>query len=320
MNVLANDGLSPSAVAKLVAAGFKVSTTMVPQSDLIDHINSHNIAALCVRSATVVRKDLIDACPGLKIVVRGGVGMDNIDVAYAREKGIIVANTPASSSQSVAELVLGQLFSLARMTYDADRQMPSKGLAEFGALKKKYGKGFELRGKTLGIIGFGRIGQAVAKYALGSGMKVICTDVFDVNTLVSFQVEGFGQVSVQVEKVDFNTLLRQSDAISIHVPKQKDGSAVIGSAELAMMKKGSVIVNAARGGVVEEKALTEALNSGHIYAAALDVFDNEPTPSEALLKHPKIALTPHIGAATDEAQERIGDELADIIIAQFTSV
>lgn len=320
MNVLANDGLSPSAVAKLESSGFRVSTTHVPQAELIAHINANQIAALCVRSATTVRKDLVDACPGLKIVVRGGVGMDNIDVAYAMEKGIKVANTPASSSQSVAELVMAHLFSLARLTFDSNRQMPAKGYTDFGVLKKQYGNGFELRGKTLGIIGFGRIGQSVAKYALGNGMKVVCCDVFDVKTRVSFEVEGYGEISVDVEKLSFEMLLRQSDAISIHVPKQRDGSAVLGQAELAMMKKGSVIVNAARGGVIDESALVAALDAGHIYAAALDVFENEPKPAEFILKHPKIALTPHIGAATDEAQDRIGEELADIIIAELALV
>jgi D-3-phosphoglycerate dehydrogenase len=318
MKVLANDGISEAGKKKLEAAGFKVETANVPQDKLAAYINQNDVAVLLVRSATTARKELIDACRGLKFIGRGGVGMDNIDVAYAREKGIIVANTPASSSQSVAELVMADLFSLVRQTYDANRQMPANGMSEFNTLKKKYGKGVELRGKTLGVIGFGRIGNAVAQYALGCGMKVICTDVFDVSTAVTFKVEGYGTVAVNVAKVDMETLLRESDAISIHVPKQKDGSAVIGAKELAMMKKGSFIVNAARGGVVEEGALLEALNSGHIAGAALDVFENEPTPREDLLKHSKIATTPHIGAATLEAQDRIGEELADLIVRELS--
>ncbi len=320
MKVLANDGISPSGKSKLEAAGFTVITDHVAQDALEAYINENDIAALLVRSATTVRKPLIDACPNLRFIGRGGVGMDNIDVAYAREQGRTVANTPASSSQSVAELAMGQLFSLARQTYDSERNMPEKGAQEFKALKKKYGKGTELRGKTLGIIGFGRIGNALAGYALGCGMKVICTDVFDVDTTVRFNVEGFGTVEVKIDKVDTDTLISRSDAISVHVPKQKDGSAVIGADELNRMKKGVLLVNAARGGVIDEDALIAALDSGHVAGAALDVFENEPTPSTEILSHPKIALTPHVGAATTEAQDRIGEELADLIMAEFQAV
>lgn len=320
MKVLANDGISPSGKSKLEAAGFTVITDHVAQDALEAYINENDIAAVLVRSATTVRKPLIDACPNLRFIGRGGVGMDNIDVAYAREQGRTVANTPASSSQSVAELAMGQLFSLARQTYDSERNMPEKGAQEFKALKKKYGKGTELRGKTLGIIGFGRIGNALAGYALGCGMKVICADVFDVDTTVRFNVEGFGTVEVKIDKVDTDTLISRSDAISVHVPKQKDGSAVIGADELNRMKKGVLLVNAARGGVIDEDALIAALDSGHVAGAALDVFENEPTPSTEILSHPKIALTPHVGAATTEAQDRIGEELADLIMAEFQAV
>jgi len=317
MNILANDGISPSGKEKLEAAGFTVITDTVAQNELATYINEHDVKALLVRSATTVRKDLIDACPGLQFIGRGGVGMDNIDVAYAREIGRTVANTPASSSQSVAELVMGQLFSLARSTYDSSKEMPSRGATEFKVLKKKYAKGYELRGKTLGIVGFGRIGKALASYALGAGMKVICSDVFDVDTKVAFHVHGFGEVSVAVEKVDMETLLKTSQAISLHIPKQADGSAVLGEKELSMISQGAILVNAARGGVIDEDALLAALESGHLAGAALDVFENEPTPREDLLKAEKIALTPHIGAATVEAQDRIGEELADLIIADL---
>lgn len=318
MIVLANDGISPSGKEKLEKAGFKVVTDHVPQDKLVEYINSNDVAALCVRSATTVRKDLIDACPNLKFVGRGGVGMDNIDVEYARDKGVTVANTPASSSQSVAELVMAHLFSLARFTYDSNREMPENGNSDFKALKKKYAKGVELRGKTMGIIGFGRIGQAVAQYALGCGMHVICADIYDVYTKVSFVIHGHGEVLVDVEKVELDELIRRSDAISIHVPKQDDGTAVIGSHELSQMKKGVLLVNAARGGVIDEPALIAALDSGHVAGAALDVFENEPTPDNSLLVNPKIALSPHIGAATLEAQDRIGEELADLIMAEMT--
>ena len=315
MNVLANDGISPSGKTKLEAAGFKVITDTVDQDKLVDYINSNDIKALLVRSATTVRKDIIDGCSGLQFIGRGGVGMDNIDVAYAREKGKTVSNTPASSSQSVAELVMGQLFSLARSTYDANKQMHVNGSSEFKVLKKKYAKGFELRGKTLGIVGFGRIGKSLASYALGSGMKVICSDVFDVDTTVKVHIEGHGEVEVKVEKVDMETLLKTSEAVSLHIPKQADGSAVIQKRELAMMAKGSIIVNAARGGVINEDDLMEAVGSGHLAGAALDVFENEPNPRADLLKSNSMAFTPHIGAATVEAQDRIGEELADLIVA-----
>ena len=317
MIVLANDGISPSGKVKLEKAGFKVVTDHVPQDKLAEYINKNDVAALCVRSATTVRKDLIDACPNLKFVGRGGVGMDNIDVEYARDKGVTVANTPASSSQSVAELVMAHLFSLARFTYDANREMPNNGNSDFNALKKKYAKGVELRGKTMGIIGFGRIGQAVAQYALGCGMHVICADIYDVYTKVSFVIHGHGEVLVDVEKVELDELIRRSDAISIHVPKQEDGSAVIGSRELSQMKKGVLLVNAARGGVIDEPALIAALDSGHVAGAAIDVFENEPTPDKKFLANPKLALSPHIGAATLEAQDRIGEELADLIMAEM---
>ncbi|MCZ4409776.1 D-2-hydroxyacid dehydrogenase [Cryomorphaceae bacterium 1068] len=315
MNILANDGISPSGKAKLEAAGFKVITDTVDQDKLVDYINTNGVKALLVRSATTVRKDLIDACPGLQFIGRGGVGMDNIDVAYAREKGKTVANTPASSSQSVAELVMGQLFSLARATYDSNKQMAVSGNTQFKVLKKKYAKGFELRGKTLGIVGFGRIGKALASYALGAGMKVICSDKFDVDTKVKLYIHGHGNVEVDVEKVELDTLLQNSKAISLHVPKQDDGSAVIGKRELSMMPRGTVLVNAARGGVIDETLLLEALKDGHLAGVALDVFENEPTPREDLMKSDKMALTPHIGAATVEAQDRIGEELADLIVA-----
>jgi len=318
MKVLANDGISPSGKKRLEEAGFAVETNTVEQDKLIDYINANDVSALCVRSATKVRKEVFDACPGLRFVGRGGVGMDNIDVEYGRSKGVTVANTPASSSQSVAELVMAHLFSLARSTYDANRQMPENGNSDFKVLKKKYGKGMELRGKTLGIIGFGRIGQALAQYALGSGMRVICADLFEVNTEVKFTVEGYGEVSVNVEKVDINTLLKLSDAISVHVPKQDDGSAVIGKEQFEMMKDGVLLVNAARGGVINEAELLNALDSGKVRAAALDVFENEPTPDQTVLAHEKLALSPHIGAATLEAQDRIGVELADLIIGELT--
>lgn len=315
--ILANDGIDKSGQVLLEKAGFTVITDKVPQDQLVNYINQNDIAALLVRSATTVRKDLIDQCPGLKLIGRGGVGMDNIDVAYAREIGREVINTPGASSQSVAELVFAHLFTSARFLDDSNRKMPVSGKTEFDKLKKNYAKGIELRGKTIGIIGFGRIGQSVASYALGCGMKVLAHDPFIPSAEIELNIEGHGKIKITVKSSSFEELIKNSDFISLHVPKQKDGSAVIGKNELAMMKPGAVLVNAARGGVVDENALLEALNSGHLAHAGLDVFENEPTPDEKLLSHPKISLTPHIGASTNEAQDRIGVELAEKIIAYF---
>lgn len=313
MKILANDGIAPIGKTNLEKAGFTVITETVPQDKLIEAINNNNYVGIVVRSATKVRKDIIDACPNLKLIGRGGVGMDNIDVAYAKEKGLFVINTPASSSQSVAELVMAHLFGAVRFLYDANRQMPIKGLTDFNGLKKKYGKGYELRGKTMGIIGFGRIGQSVAKYALGCGMEVVAFDPFLEKTSISVEVAQ-QIVNVEIKTISLDELLAKADFITLHVPAPKDGGAVLGTNEFAKMKNGIIIVNAARGGVVDETVLIENLNSGKVAHAALDVFTNEPTPRQDLLTHPKISLTPHIGAATEEAQDRIGEELAEQII------
>ena len=318
MKVLANDGISPEGVSKLEAAGFVVSTTFVPQDQLIDTINNEGYEVLLVRSATTVRKDLIDACPNLKFIGRGGVGMDNIDVAYARSIGRIVENTPAASSQSVAEMVMGNMFAISRSLHDSYKNMPVNGETEFKALKKKYGKGVELKGKTLLIIGFGRIGQALASYALGVGMKVVAVDTNTATVSIPLTIHGIGTVHAEITPAnDLHAALGTADYISIHVPKQSDGSAVIQQSEFNAMKDGVRIVNAARGGVVNEDDLLAALASGKVAAAALDVFENEPTPRVDLLKHNQIASTPHIGAATVEAQDRIGGEMADKIIEAF---
>lgn len=318
MKVLANDGISKEGVLALEAKGFEVSTTNVPQEQLLDHINQEKIEVILVRSATTIRTDIIDNCPSLKIIGRGGVGMDNIDVEYARNKGLKVINTPGASSQSVAELVMGQLFSLSRFTYDSNKEMAKNGESEFKVLKKKYAKGEELRGKTLGIIGFGRIGQSLASYALGVGMKVKAIDSFTNSIAIPLKIEGLDHLSVSITPTnDLNAVLPELDYISLHVPKQSDGSAVIGSSEIELMKEGVFIANAARGGVIDEDALIAGLNSGKIKAAALDVFENEPTPRVDLLKHDKIASTPHIGAATTAAQARIGEELAEQIITIY---
>jgi D-3-phosphoglycerate dehydrogenase len=314
MIILANDGLAQNAIDMLTGGGHTVLTDRIAQEQLAGFINDQKVEALLVRSATKVRKDLIDACPGLKAIGRGGVGMDNIDVAYAESKGLFVFNTPASSSDSVAELVFAHLFSLVRFLHDANRNMPLDGDSKFADLKKAYSKGSELRGKTLGIIGFGRIGQSVARMALGLGMRVVAADRHPGNQVVISLPFYDGQsVSFTIETQTLDQVLEQSDMITLHIPGSKD-KALLGAKELGKMKKGAYLINAARGGVVDEAALLEALNSGHLAGAGLDVFDQEPTPSIHVLMHPAISLTPHIGAATDEAQDRIGEEIAQILL------
>ena len=315
MKILANDGISSKGKELLMAAGFTVITDKVEQDQLAKTVNEQEIEMILVRSATTVRIEVIDACPNLKLIGRGGVGMDNIDVAYAREKGITVINTPASSSQSVAELVMGHLFSLSRFLQDSFKNMES---GDFSSLKKKYAKGIELRGKTIGIIGFGRIGQSLASYALGAGMDVIAVDQFTTPVNISVPIGLNNNFDVEITPTtDLQSVLGKLDYISLHVPKQADGSAVITANEFSKMKKGVIIVNASRGGVIDENDLLVALDGGIIGGIALDDYENEPNPRKDLLNHSKIACTPHIGAATLEAQDRIGEELAQLIIGQF---
>ena len=312
MKVLANDGISNSGVEKLESNGFDVITDTVSQDNLINYINTNNVDALLVRSATKVRKELIDSCKSIKLIGRGGVGMDNIDVKYARDKGINVINTPAASSLSVAELVFAHLFGCVRYLYQSNRNMPLEGDTKFKELKKSYAKGTELKGKTLGIVGFGRIGQEVAKIAIGLGMNI---SIYDLNqTQVSLELSFFDKSvkSFEIKTDDFNNLLTNSDFITFHVPAQKD--YLISEKEFEAMKDGVGIINAARGGVINEESLIKYLDNGKVAFAALDTFENEPNPDIKILMNPKISLTPHIGAATSEAQDRIGVELADQII------
>jgi D-3-phosphoglycerate dehydrogenase / 2-oxoglutarate reductase len=311
MRILANDGISQAGVDTLKSNGFEILTVNVAQEQLITYINKHNIEALLVRSATKVQKDIIDQCPSLKLIGRGGVGMDNIDVEYAIEKGIHVINTPEASSESVAELVFAHLYGGVRFLYDSNRTMPLDGDSRFKELKKGYSGGIELRGKTLGIIGFGKIGQATAKIALGVGMKVIYHDSELEKSTISLKFfDG--------QKVDFNLInstkdevLKKSDFISLHVPKQKN--YILDKDDFEIMKDGVAIINTARGGVLDEVALVNALETGKVSFAGLDVFESEPKPEIRILMHPDISLTPHIGAATKEAQDRIGIELANKI-------
>ena len=310
MKILANDGIDPIGKKILEDAGFEVDTNHIPQAELAEKLNAYD--AITVRSATKVRKELIDLCPNIKAIGRGGVGMDNIDVDYARSKGIAVVNTPAASSHSVAELVFAHLLTGVRFLHDSNRKMPVDGDVKFGALKKSYGAGVELKGKTLGVVGFGRIGRETAKIALGLGMDVVYYDLFEGPKALTLDLSAGITVDVPVKQVELNELFTTSDFISLHVPFLD--KPVIGKEEFELLKDGVGLVNASRGGVIDELELINALNSGKVAFAGLDVFENEPTPRVDLLKHPKVSLTPHIGAATNEAQERIGVELAQLLI------
>ncbi|MGB4399093.1 MAG: D-2-hydroxyacid dehydrogenase [Daejeonella sp.] len=311
--ILANDGIDPIGKELLEKAGFQVDTEHIPQAELAEGLKQYD--GITVRSATKLRKDLIDACPNIKLIGRGGVGMDNIDVDYAREKGIAVVNTPAASSLSVAELVFAHLFTGIRFLQDANRRMPSEGDTKFNDLKKAYAKGVELRGKKIGIIGFGRIGRETAKVALGLGMEVLAYDLFEIPAELEIQLAGNIRVSCPIKALSVDQLIKEADFISLHVPFSE--KPILGKEEFEKMKAGVGIVNCSRGGTIDEDALLEALNSGKVAFAGLDVFDNEPTPRQAILVHPKVSLTPHIGASTNEAQERIGTELANLIIDFF---
>lgn len=311
VNILANDGISSSGVESLKKSGFNIITTNVAQEQLENYINKENISVLLVRSATTVKKELIDKCPGLKIIGRGGVGMDNIDVDYARSKNIHVINTPAASSASVAELVFAHLYGSVRFLHESNRAMPLEGDSNFKKLKKAYARGVELRGKTIGIIGFGRIGRETAKIALGIGMNVIVYDKFLESANVKLEFMNNKTIDFNIKISKFDDLLKTSDFISLHVPAQKN--YVIDKSQFNKMKNGVGIINAARGGVINEVELVSAIKSGKVSFAGLDTFENEPVPEIQLLMNPKLSLTPHIGAATNEAQDRIGLELAEQI-------
>jgi D-3-phosphoglycerate dehydrogenase len=313
MKVLANDGISKSGIKALEKGGFEVITTKVAQEQVANYINTNHIDVLLVRSATKVRQALIDECPNLKVIGRGGVGMDNIDVDYARSKGVHVINTPASSSESVAELVFAHLFNGVRFLHDSNRNMPLEGDSNFEGLKKAYANGIELRGKTLGIIGFGRIGREVAKIGLGLGMRVIAADKYVGNAEIKVRFYNGQFINVDIVTEPLEDIFKHSDFITLHVPAQE--GYVIGAAEIEAMKDNVGIVNCSRGGVIDEVALLEALDNNKVLFAGLDVFENEPAPEIQILMHPKISLTPHIGAATLEAQDRIGTELAEQIIS-----
>ncbi len=318
IRILANDGIDASGKAILVEAGFEVVTEKIAQENLATELK--NFDAILVRSATKVRKDLIDASPNLKLIGRGGVGMDNIDVEYAKNNGIKVINTPASSSISVAELVFAHLFTGIRFLQHTNRVMPSEGNTKFSELKKIASNAIELQGKTMGIYGFGRIGQEVAKIAIGLGMKVLAFDPYveKVELIINLPMLGANaRQKVYINTVSEQSVITQSDFITFHIPFNEGDKAPIDAAVIAKMKKGVGLVNCSRGGVISESDLLEALNSEQVSFAGLDVFEKEPPVNMAILQHPHVSLSPHVGGSTKEAQNRISIELAEKVIEFF---
>lgn len=312
MKILANDGISKSGIDALEKGGFEVITVKVAQSQLENYINQHNIDAILVRSSTQVRQELIEACPSIKLIGRAGVGLDNIDVAYAEENGLHVINTPEASSSSVAELVFAHLLGSVRFLHSSNREMPLEGDSRFKELKKAYTQGTELRGKTIGILGFGKIGQEVAKIAIGMGMKVLATDNEVESAPITLDFFNGQKITFTINTVDKEELLKESDFITLHVPYQEN--YIITASEIELMKEGVGIINTSRGGILHEVDLIKAIESGKVQFAGLDVYETEPSPAVQLLMNPEISMSPHIGAATKEAQERIGIELANQII------
>lgn len=314
IKILANDGIHPDGKTLLEEAGYQVDTDKIPQEQLGEALPAYDV--VIVRSATKIRKDLIDQCPNLKVIARAGVGLDNVDHEYARSKGLTVFNTPAASSKAVAELAFTHMFNLARLVHQSNYQMRAAD-ADFKKLKKDYSSGVQLRGKTLSIVGFGRIGQEVARIGLALGMRVLPTDpmVDDADIDITLYNPSNLSLRVNLETVDWEEALTNADFITFHVPGI--GKPLLGPEEFERMKNSAIIVNTARGGIVDEQALVEALNAGKVAGAGLDVFENEPSPMRALVEHPRVSVTPHIGASTVEAQANIGLELADKILAFF---
>jgi D-3-phosphoglycerate dehydrogenase len=300
--VLICDSLAKEAVAILSKAGLGVDEKIgLKEEELVSCIGDYS--AIIVRSATKVTRRVIEAGKKLEVIARGGVGLDNIDIACAEERGIPVLNTPKASSISVAELAIGLMFALARFLPQADASIKA------GKWEKKKFTGFELYGKRLGIIGIGRIGQEVAARAMGLGMKVTTYDPF-----------GCCAPTIHaplMDTCDLDGLLGESDIITLHVPKTKETTHMIGAKQFAMMKKGVVIVDCARGGIVDEQALCEALKAGKVRGAALDVFEKEPPDGNPLLKLENVIVTPHIGASTVEGQFRVGTEIAALVVEKL---
>ncbi len=319
VKILANDGIDPIGEKLLVQAGYQLVVKNFAQDALADEINQNNFNAVLVRSATKITKEIIDKCPGIKLLGRAGVGIDNIDVSHAEKKGITVVNTPNASSRSVAELVFAHLLGMCRFLHESNREMPLSGDTHFKDLKSAFSKGIELKDKTIGIIGFGRIGKEVARMAYALGMHVVAYDRhFKGKVDLELSIHKH-KIPFALEIISFPELLQKSDFISIHISTGKGEKSLISEKEFALMKKGVGIVNTSRGGVIDESDLMHAMNNGKVKFAGLDVFENEPEPSMKLLMQPTISVTPHIGASTIEAQARIGEELAKKVIEFFNS-
>lgn len=306
--ILVNDGMESSGISALIDAGFEVDTQKIPQDELIHKIC--NYEGIIVRSATKVRKDLIDACPGLMFIARGGVGLDNIDVDYAIRKGIQVINTPAASSRSVAELAMGHILTLTRRLQLSNREL--KGSEQFGILKKSMASCTEVTGKTLFIVGFGRIGKELAKMAIAMNMNVIVHDPFLKEAQLSIHL-GQQNINLELPLVSLEHGLSDADYISLHSPFI--GKPILDKEAFECVKKGAYIINTSRGENIDEDQLLSAIHSGKIAGAGLDVFNDEPNINPLILSNPKISVSPHIGASTQEAQERIAVELVEKIIA-----
>lgn len=312
MIVLANDGISEKGIQLLKEADITVLDARVSAEHLSKFINDNNVDVLLVRSATQVRKDLIDKCPNLKIIGRGGIGMDNIDVEYAIDKGIYIINTPKASCKSVAELVFAHFFSLARFLHESNRLMPLEGETKFNTLKKSFNNATELSGKTLGVIGMGNIGLEVIKIGISLGMSIVAYNRTPKTENVKISFFDGQSLHFEIKSVNLDEVLKKSDFISINISNAE--KYFIDNEQIAMMKEGVFIANTARGGVLNEVALIDAIERGKVAGAALDVFENEPNPEIEILMNPALSLSPHIGGNTLEAQNRIAEELAEQII------
>lgn len=311
MHILINDGLSATAISELEKNEHVVKNISVAASQLANYINENKIEALIVRSATKVTREVLEACPNLKLVIRAGIGIDNIDVAAAKELGITVENTPGVSSRSVAELVMAHIYTGYRHLHDANRNMPLEGDMRFNGLKKSYADAYEVNGKTIGVLGFGSIGKEVAKLAYANGMHVVTVKRKNSANKLQLDFADGQHIEIKVPMFSLEEVLKQSDIISIHTPAL--GNYLIGSDEIEKMKDGASIINTARGGLLDEKAALEALEKAKLGFVALDTFENEPKPQIQTLMHPNISLSPHIGGATKEAHERIGLKVVSII-------
>lgn len=312
MIVLANDGISENGITLLRKEGISVLDARVSAEHLSNFINENNVDVLLVRSATQVRKNLIDECPNLKIIGRGGISMDNIDVDYAIDKGIYIINTPKASCKSVAELVFAHFFSLARFLHESNRLMPLEGETKFNTLKKSFNNATELSGKTLGVIGMGNIGLEVIKIGISLGMSIVAYNRTPKTENVKISFFDGQSLHFEIKSVNLDEVLKKSDFISINISNTEE--YFIDNEQIAMMKEGVFIANTARGGVLNEVALIDAIERGKVAGAALDVFENEPNPEIEILMNPALSLSPHIGGNTLEAQNRIAEELAEQII------